>query len=228
MHPSAHDNGRLFFDTYLGAGEALTVLDIGAQDVNGSLRDCAPTGCHYIGVDFAPGRGVDVVLDDPYQLPFADQSIDAVVSSSCFEHVEMFWLSFNEVLRVLKPQGLFYLNAPSNGDFHRYPVDCWRFYPDAGVALVRWGVRSGFRPALLESFTAYQKQDVWSDFVAVFVKDEACVARHPARMIDRVERFMNGRRHGEPDILCPQDHPEDGVRLRRLTGHPKGLDPGLG
>ena len=228
MHPSAHDNGRLFFDTYLGAGEALTVLDIGAQDVNGSLRDSAPAGCRYIGVDFAPGRGVDLVLDDPYQLPFADQSIDAVVSSSCFEHVEMFWLSFNEVLRVLKPQGLFYLNAPSNGDFHRYPVDCWRFYPDAGAALVRWGVRSGFRPALLESFTAYQKQDVWSDFVAVFVKDEACVARHPARMIDRVARFMNGRRHGEPDILCPQDHPEDGVRLRRLTGHPKGLDPGLG
>jgi SAM-dependent methyltransferase len=228
MHPSAHDNGRLFFETYLGAGEALTVLDIGAQDVNGSLRDGAPVACRYIGVDFAPGRGVDVVLDDPYHLPFADGSIDAVVSSSCFEHVEMFWLSFNEVLRVLKPQGLFYLNAPSNGDFHRYPVDCWRFYPDAGAALVRWGVRSGFRPALLESFTAYQKQDVWSDFVAVFVKDEACVARHPARMLDRVERFMNGRRHGEAGLLCPQDHTEDGTRLRRLTGHPKGLDPGLG
>ena len=30
---------------------------------------------------------------------------------------------------------LFYLNAPSNGEFHRYPVDCWRFYPDAGGAL---------------------------------------------------------------------------------------------
>ena len=119
MHPSALDNGGLFFDTYLNAGEALTVLDIGAQDVNGSLRALAPAACRYVGVDFAPGRGVDVVLDDPYRLPFADQSIDAVVSSSCFEHVEMFWLSFNEILRVLKPPGLFYLNAPSNGDFHR-------------------------------------------------------------------------------------------------------------
>lgn len=226
MHPSAHDNGRLFFDTYLSGPGPLTVVDIGAQDVNGSLRSLAPPGARYIGVDFAPGRGVDVVLDDPYRLPFADQSIDAVVSSSCFEHVEMFWLSFNEVLRVLKPQGLFYLNAPSNGDFHRYPVDCWRFYPDAGAALVRWGQRSGFRPALLESFTAYQKQDVWSDFVAVFVKDEACVPNHLARMMDRVDRFMNGRRHGEPGILRPQEHTEDGARLRRLTGHPKGLDSG--
>ena len=63
MHPSALDNGGLFFDTYLNAGEALTVLDIGAQDVNGSLRARAPAACRYIGVDFAPGRGVDVVLD---------------------------------------------------------------------------------------------------------------------------------------------------------------------
>ena len=102
-------------------------------------------------------------------------------------------------------------------------MDCWRFYPDAGAALVRWAVRSGYRPALLESFTAYQKLDVWSDFVAVFVKDEAQVARHPRRMLDRLDRYMNGRRHGEQGILCAQEHPEDGARLRRLTGHPKGL-----
>ena len=31
---------------------------------------------------------------------------------------------------MLRPAGLFYLNAPSNGDFHRYPVDCWRIMPD--------------------------------------------------------------------------------------------------
>jgi SAM-dependent methyltransferase len=224
VHPSALDNGRLFFDTYLGAqAQDLTVLDIGAQDVNGSLRGLAPAGCRYIGVDFAPGRGVDLVLDDPYQLPFEDGSVDVVVSSSCFEHVEMFWLMFSEVLRVLGPQGLFYLNAPSNGDFHRYPVDCWRFYPDSGAALVHWGQRSGFRPLLLESFTAYQQQDVWSDFVAVFLKDEACVVQHPRRVLDRVGRYMNGRRHGQEGLLCPQAHTEDGERLRRLTGHPKGL-----
>ena len=81
-----------------------------------------------------------MVLDDPYHLPLASESVDVVVSSSRFEHVEFFWLMFNEVLRVFKPDGLFYLNAPSNGEFHRYPVDCWRFYPDAAQALVNWGV----------------------------------------------------------------------------------------
>jgi SAM-dependent methyltransferase len=71
-----------------------------------------------------------------YKLPFADGSVDVVLSSSCFEHSEFFWLLFLEILRVLRPEGLFYLNAPSNGPFHRYPVDCWRFYPDSGNALV--------------------------------------------------------------------------------------------
>ena len=219
MHPSAMNHGTLFFSTYLAAHAKPLVLDIGAQDVNGSLRQAAPPGTRYVGVDFVAGTGVDVVLDDPYQPPFADGSIDAVVSSSCFEHIEMFWLVFNEVLRVLKPDGLFYLNAPSNGHFHRYPVDCWRFYPDSGLALVRWAVRSGYQPALLESFIGYQHLDVWNDFVAVFVKDAAQVPRHPARMLDRVDRYMNGRRHGDEGILRHQDVSEDGTKLRTLAGH---------
>lgn len=138
MHPTAMDNGRRFFATYLDASAPALILDIGSQDINGSLRQAAPAGARYVGLDFAAGRGVDRVLDDPYRLPFDDGVADAVVSSSCFEHVDMFWLTFNEILRVLRPGGLFYLNAPSNGAFHRYPVDCWRFYPDAGDALVRW------------------------------------------------------------------------------------------
>jgi SAM-dependent methyltransferase len=218
MHPTAMDNGRRFFTTYLDASAPALILDIGSQDINGSLRQAAPTGARYVGLDFAQGRGVDRVLDDPYQLPFEDGVADAVVSSSCFEHVDMFWLTFNEILRVLRPGGLFYLNAPSNGAFHRYPVDCWRFYPDAGDALVRWGVRSGFRPALLESFTTYQHLDIWNDFVAVFVKDAACAALHPRRMLDGIERYMNGRRYGVEGLLNPQADTEDRTRLQALSG----------
>jgi hypothetical protein len=59
---------------------------------------------------------------------------------------------FIEIQRVLKPEGLFYLNAPSNGTYHRYPVDCWRFYPDSGVALSHWGQKNGYNTQLIESF----------------------------------------------------------------------------
>ena len=55
-------------------------------------------------------------------------------------------------MRVLKPAGLLYINAPSNGDYHRYPVDCWRFFPDSGVALQNWANRNGYECAMLESF----------------------------------------------------------------------------
>ena len=44
MHISALNFGKLFFETYCGAMEGAVVHDIGAQDVNGSLRDvCPPT-----------------------------------------------------------------------------------------------------------------------------------------------------------------------------------------
>ncbi len=173
MHPTALSNGKLFFDTYVASLGEVTIIDLGSQDVNGSLREACPANARYVGVDFAPARNVDVVLADPYALPFEAASIDAVVTSSCFEHSEMFWLVFNEVLRVLKPGGLFYLNVPSNGAFHRYPVDCWRFYPDSGRALVTWARRCGLDVEMLESFTCRQNQDIWNDFIAVFVRDAA-------------------------------------------------------
>jgi SAM-dependent methyltransferase len=214
MHPTAMQNGRVFFDTYLGERSTSLVLEIGAQDVNGSLRDVAPAGVRYIGVDFVVGKGVDVVLTDPYSLPFESESVDVIVSSSCLEHSEMFWLSFTECLRILKPDGLLFINVPSNGAFHRYPVDCWRFYPDAGSALVTWAKRQGMNPALLESFITPQHEDVWSDFLAVFVKDQDCARRHPNRMIKAIERFENGKVSGSEQIFSYEEFPED---LRRLN-----------
>ena len=149
MHRTAMNHGRLFFATYLQEVADPVIVEIGSQDINGSLRQAAPTGSRYVGLDFVDGKGVDVVLDDPYQFPIADGFADAVLASSCFEHSQMFWLTFLEGLRILKPSGLFYINAPSNGPFHRHPTDNWRFYPDAGTALTVWARRSGYDPVLL-------------------------------------------------------------------------------
>jgi hypothetical protein len=38
---------------------------------------------------------------------------------------------------VLRPGGLLYVNAPSGGEYHAWPVDCYRFYDDAWGALAR-------------------------------------------------------------------------------------------
>lgn len=210
MHDSALDLGRRFFDAYCGRFPSPRIIDIGAQDVNGSLRSVAPAAGEYVGVDFVDGKGVDVVISDPYALPFPDDSADVVVCSSCLEHSEFFWLLFSEMIRILRPDGVLYVNAPSNGMFHRYPVDCWRFYPDSGMALRNWARRGGHRVALLESFNGPQvAPDHWNDFTAVFLKDEEHARSYPRRILDDYPGHTNGRRLGNEGFSNPMDCPED-------------------
>jgi SAM-dependent methyltransferase len=227
MHPTALAWGEQFFNVY-AAGPSGTVLDIGSQDINGSLKSVCPPSWKYIGVDFAKGKGVDVVLDDPYRLPFEKDFADIVVSSSCFEHSEMFWVLFLEILRVLKPSGVFYLNVPSNGMFHRFPVDCWRFYPDSGRALVTWAKRSSYDPLLLASFVGDQggggkEEGTWNDFVAVFVKDRSLASRFPRRIVDAAQNFTNGVRDGGDGFLKPVDYPEDQAKIQVIGQLANGL-----
>jgi SAM-dependent methyltransferase len=219
MHDTAMKHGAAFFNTYLSNAKNLTIVDVGAQDVWGSLRSVAPPNNKYIGVDFVKAKGIDVVITDPYSLPFEDESVDVVVSSSCFEHSEFFWLLFNEILRILKPTGLLYINVPSNGSFHRYPVDCWRFYPDSGVALQNWGKRSGYNCALLESFVGIRKNkaDVWNDFVAIFVKDEKNSAKYISRIQNASIQFANGRLHNSENIVNHIVPTQDQILHHNLT-----------
>ena len=139
MHCSSYRHMQQLVTRHLAHRSALRVADLGSQDVNGSYRplfDCP--GWTYVGVDLAPGKNVDVVLTTPYQLPFAHNSFDVVVSGQAFEHVEFFWLTWLELTRIIKPGGLILLIAPSRGPEHRYPVDCWRFYPDGFKALAKF------------------------------------------------------------------------------------------
>ena len=216
MHGTAMEYGRRFFELYAAGAQGLTLVEIGAQDINGSLRSVAPPNNTYLGIDMTAGKGVDIVIQDPYSLPFNDDAVDICISSSCFEHAEFFWLSFNEVLRILKPDGLFYLNAPSNGSFHRHPVDCWRFYPDSGTALQNWGRRNGYRVALLESFVGPQKDDEWNDFVAIFIKDSAFVSKYPIRMLDSDHDVSNGICRGSCDFINRRDSTQDQDANRKL------------
>jgi GT2 family glycosyltransferase/SAM-dependent methyltransferase len=196
MHPSALEFGSIFFETYCKDRVDIVIVDVGSQDVNGSLRDVSPNNAKYIGVDFVSGKNVDIILNDPYKLPFENGSVDVVVCSSVFEHSQFFWVLFLEIMRILKPDGLFYLNVPSNGYIHRYPVDCWRFYPDSALALVAWAVRNGFHPALLESFVGEKKSlsiehDAWNDFVAIFVKDRKYQDVHKLRVVSSLPEYSN-------------------------------------
>src|SRR5262249_6222117 len=140
MHTSSLKHMSRLVETHLAPADTLEVIDIGSQDVNGSYRAIfrRPGWC-YRGVDVAAGANVDIVMPDPYQLPLATQSVDVVISGQALEHIEYFWITFLDMVRVLKRGGKMFLIAPSRGPEHRYPVDCWRFYPDGFRALARFG-----------------------------------------------------------------------------------------
>lgn len=81
------------------------------------------------------GINVDIVSSKAFLWQeIEDESFDYVLSTSTFEHNPFFWVTFAEIARVLKQGGKTLITAPAAGIVHRYPVDCWRFYPDS------WGV----------------------------------------------------------------------------------------
>lgn len=167
MHPSARSTAIAFFEEYAIAKDS-RVLELGSASVDDSLRIHLPSSLLWTGVDMGPGDGVDVVLDDPYELPFAPGSFDVCIATSVFEHNEMFWLSFLEMVRVAADGALIYVCSPSNGKVHRYPVDCYRFYPDAGIALQDWARRCDYDVTLVESVVMRKDDSEWNDWVAVY------------------------------------------------------------
>lgn len=172
MHKSSIDKMIAFRNKYLDSkkNEALLILDLGSFDVNGSYReyfDCF--SWTYRGIDTAAGKNVDIVLQDPYNWrEIRSSSVDAVISGQAFEHIEFFWLSIIEIFRVLKPEGLCCLIAPSGGPEHRYPVDCWRFYADGFAALARFSSLEVLEIYSQEGPTGYSDgSDMWQDMVLV-------------------------------------------------------------
>jgi SAM-dependent methyltransferase len=200
MHKTAEQNARRFFDTYVPK-ESKTFLEIGSYLSSFNIRSLSSENSKYTGVDLGPGPGVDVVLTDPYKLPFEDNSFDYVISSSCFEHSEFFWVLFLEIIRVLKPTGLFYLNAPSNGDFHRFPVDCWRFFPDSGNAMSNWAKRNGYNTAVIEQYTSDKESDIWSDYISIFIKDVNNIHLYNDRILNNFKDYTNGTIYPHNTIL---------------------------
>ena len=118
MHDTSFENLDLFIRTYFPDTRDLKVIDVGSRSRTPEKiikwKDIL-SKLEYIGVDLVDGDNVDVILKDPYSYPFEDESIDIIIANSIFEHSEFFWDLFLELLRILKPSGILYINAPSNG-----------------------------------------------------------------------------------------------------------------
>jgi SAM-dependent methyltransferase len=162
------------------AGQAISVLDIGSTAIGGSYRDLFRfAGAKYVGLDIQPGPNVDIVVSDPYRWDaVGDNSYDVVISGQVLEHVEYPWLVFDEIVRALKTGGLTCLIAPSRGPEHRYPLDCYRYYPDGMKALARWSGLSVIECDYMRASSGYgEGSDQWGDCHCIATK----AAEKPAK-----------------------------------------------
>jgi len=134
------------------------VLDVGGADVNGSYRPLF-ADCRYKSLDF---QNADIVVDG-YDWPIADGAFDAVISGQALEHDGMFWLTMQNIARVLRKGGHAILIVPSAGPVHRHPVDCYRFLPDSMISLGAWA-------GLKLKSKKRNDNHPWHDLGAVFCK----------------------------------------------------------
>lgn len=200
MHDTALISGKFFAELYGGLNKI--VLDVGGKNVNGSLRVFFENlGMKYICLDIEEDSSVDIVIKPGDKLPFDNGSIDLIVSSSCFEHDPCFWITFKEMTRIIKFGGFIYVNAPTNGPYHCYPGDNWRFYSDAGQALSYW---SGYQISdeevfpvkVVETFHILPKCDIWIDFTCVWERvyekqTDIIVSTNISQSIGILEKALN-------------------------------------
>jgi hypothetical protein len=245
MHASSLENMYLCYERFVAGSELeqqerVSVLDIGGAAHNGRYRDVfAHPRFAFTAADISAGRGVQLVLQDPYRLPIEDRSIDIVISGQMLEHCEFFWLAFGEMVRVLRPNGFIFLIAPSAGPEHRYPVDCYRFYPDAFRALARYA-----NCAVVDIWR--DERGPWQDLVGVFRRhgEPVCAGRVEAPVRIAPTEFRPGAVEEEQiqgavrylDVLAqlhavlkPASYLEIGIRhgasLSLAKGPAIGIDP---
>lgn len=83
------------------------LIDVGARDVNGTLRDVVPHWVRrYVGVDTRAGPNVDVIASGA-ALPFASGTVGCVTCCSVLEHTPEGRAIIREAHRVLATGGHF-------------------------------------------------------------------------------------------------------------------------
>ncbi|HZM72135.1 MAG TPA: methyltransferase domain-containing protein [Candidatus Polarisedimenticolia bacterium] len=124
--------GRRCLTADLVAGR--DVVEVGAFDVNGSLRPIVEAlgPRSYVGVDITAGPGVDRVMDARNLVAeLGPASADIVISTEMVEHVLDWHTVIQNLKGVLRPGGRLLLTTRSKGfGYHAWPYDFWRYELD--------------------------------------------------------------------------------------------------
>jgi SAM-dependent methyltransferase len=122
---------------------------------------------HIKNIDIFDGPNIDYV-GRAEALPFPDRSVDIVISQETLEHVIDPFKAITEIFRVLKEDGIIYLQLPFTIGYHPGPHDYWRFSTEGIQALCEYAglhcVEIGFS---VGSATGFYRMAV--EFFAILV-----------------------------------------------------------
>ena len=117
MHQDAKD---LFIEQANSIDKSIKVVEFGSRDVNGTIKelfDCSK----YLGIDIAPGPGVDLVCDAASWEP--DDKYDLALCAEVFEHTRDWSLICLTAFKSLKKGGTFLGSCASTGRLPHSAVD---------------------------------------------------------------------------------------------------------
>lgn len=109
------------------------ILDVGSRNINGSVKDGLGPYKEFTGIDFLPGKDVDIVMNGhDIAKEFDGEIFDLVTCCETMEHDVRFWETVYGMRKVLKPGGYLLVTSPGINFFHHdFPSDYYRFTEEA-------------------------------------------------------------------------------------------------
>jgi hypothetical protein len=119
------------------------LLEVGSRARSGFVRRNLFPNMRYLGTDILAGENVDIVCDAHEMASHIPHgSIDALFSTSTFEHILMPWKVAIEMNKVLRIGAAGYIRTHQSIGMHDLPWDYWRFSDTAWPAI--FNRRTGF------------------------------------------------------------------------------------
>jgi len=133
-----HLNSKLLFEKYAKYlfKPGMRVLEIGPDGFPSTYRKIVNDNkIEWETLDMYVSEKLTYSSTSEYQFPIPSDTFDIILSGQVIEHVRKIWLWIKEVARVCRPGGLVVTVNPVSWQFHEFPVDCWRIYPEGMKAL---------------------------------------------------------------------------------------------
>jgi hypothetical protein len=116
----------------------VNVLDVGSLDINGSNRYLfSGVNAVYTGIDVALGRNVDAMAKG-HEWSAPDNFYDTIISTECFEHDMYYELTLKNIMRMLKPEGMFIFTCATTGREEHGTTRCHAFTSPLTSRIAGW------------------------------------------------------------------------------------------